>query len=54
MTLYEVTFSVGNSSETSYLTTMVSAHHQSQAEALVEAQYGSACVVHSCYPKGSA
>jgi hypothetical protein len=54
MTLYEVTFSVGNSSETSYLTTMVSAHHQSQAEALVEAQYGAACVIHSCYPRETA
>jgi hypothetical protein len=49
--LYEVTFSVGNSSDTRYLTTQVSAFTPQQAESMIRAQYGSECEVHSCYLK---
>lgn len=49
--LFEVTFSVGNSSDTRWLTTQISAFTYQQAEAMVRAQYGSACVIHSCYLK---
>jgi len=51
MTLFEVTFSVGDTSTTSYLTTTIRAHHLSEAEAMVVAKYGDACVIHSCYPR---
>ena len=51
MTLFEVTFSVGDTSDTSYLTTTIRAHHLNEAEAMVLAQHGDACVIHSCYPR---
>jgi hypothetical protein len=49
--LFEVTFSVGNSTDTRYLTTQISAFSYQQAEAMIRAQYGSACEIHSCYLK---
>jgi hypothetical protein len=50
--LYEVTFSVeGADSNLQWVTTTVSAFQPQQARAMVEAQYGSNCHVHSCYQK---
>lgn len=49
--LFEVTFSVGNTSDTRYLTTQISAFSYQQAVAMIQAQYGSQCEVHSCYLK---
>ena len=51
MTLFEVTFSVGDTSNTSYLTTTIRAHYLNEAEAMVVAKYGDTCVIHSCYPR---
>jgi hypothetical protein len=47
--LFEVTFSVGTSSDLQYVTTRVSAFQPQQARALVEAQYGRDCHVISVY-----
>jgi hypothetical protein len=51
MNLYEVTFSVGDSSDIRWVTTQVSAGTYQQAQAMIQAQYGASCVVHSCYLK---
>jgi hypothetical protein len=48
--LYEVTFSVGTSSDTRFVTTTVTAFQPQQARALIEAQYPG-CDVHSVYQK---
>lgn len=51
MNLYEVTVTVGDGSDIRWVTTQVSAGTSQQARAMVEAQYGSNCWVHSVYQK---
>jgi hypothetical protein len=53
MQLYEVNYSVGNSSSTQFLVTVVSAWGLAQARGMVENMNGGAgnCRIHSCYPK---
>jgi hypothetical protein len=48
--IFEVTFSVGTSSDTRFVTTTVAAFQPQQAKALIEAQYPG-CDVHSVYQK---
>jgi hypothetical protein len=53
MQLFEVRYSIGNSTNTSNLSTVVSADHMSQARAIVENMFGgsSNCQVISVCPK---
>jgi len=53
MQLFEVRYSIGNSSNTSNLSTVISADHMSQARAIVEGMFGgpSNCQIISVYPK---
>jgi hypothetical protein len=50
MKLYEVTFSIeGGDSNLQWVTTQISAFDDFKARAMVQAQYGSKCYIHSCY-----
>ena len=50
MKLYEVTFSIeGADSNLQWVTTQISAFDDFKARAMVQAQYGSKCNIHSCY-----
>ena len=53
MQLFEVRYSFGSSSNTSNLTTVVSANHMSQAREIVESMHGgsSNCQIISVHPK---
>ena len=53
MQLYEVTYSVGSSSQTQYLKTTVTAIGIIQARAMVEGMFGGAgnCHIVSAYPQ---
>lgn len=53
MKLYEVTYSVGSSSQTQYLKTTVPAIGIIQARAMVESMYGGSgnCHIVSAYPQ---
>jgi len=53
MRLFEVTFSVeGGDSSLQWVTTQVSASDDFRAKAMIQAQYGSRCTIHSCYLQG--
>lgn len=50
MKLYEVTFSIeGADSSLQWVTTQVSAFDDYRARAMIQAQYGAKCYIHSCY-----